>query len=103
MLTEIIVIGNELISGETRDLNGWYASGCLLSFGLEVNEITTVGDNYETLSAVLQRAVGRSDFVIVTGGLGPTDDDLTTETAATVLDRPLCCNRSLLDHIRKSA
>lgn len=103
MLTEIIVIGNELISGETRDLNGWYASGCLLSFGLEVNEITTVGDNYETLSAVLRRAAGRSDFVIITGGLGPTDDDLTTETAATVLDRPLFCNKSLLDHIRKSA
>ncbi|GAH55905.1 unnamed protein product, partial [marine sediment metagenome] len=74
---EIIVIGNELVSGKTRDLNGWYASGCLLSCGLEVNEITTVGDNYDTLSAVLRRAVKRSHFIIVTGGLGPTEDDLT--------------------------
>lgn len=101
MLTDIIVIGNELISGKTRDLNGWYASGCLLSCGLEVNEITTVGDNYNTLSAALRRAVKRSHFIIVTGGLGPTEDDLTTQIAAEALDRPLCFDQTLLDHIRE--
>jgi nicotinamide-nucleotide amidase len=101
MLTEIIVIGNELISGKTRDLNGWYASGCLLSCGLEVDEITTVGDNYGTLSAVLRRAVKRSHFIIVTGGLGPTEDDLTAEIAAKALDSPLCFDQTLLDHIRE--
>ncbi len=101
MLTEIIVIGNELVSGKTRDLNGWYASGCLLSCGLEVNEITTVGDNYDTLSAVLRRAVKRSHFIIVTGGLGPTEDDLTTQIAAKALGRPLCFDQTLLDHIRE--
>jgi len=101
MLTEIIVIGNELVSGKTRDLDGWYASGCLLSCGLEVNEITTVGDNYDTLSAVLRRAVKRSHFIIVTGGLGPTEDDLTTQIAAKALGRPLCFDQTLLDHIRE--
>ncbi len=101
MLTEIIVIGNELVSGKTRDLNGWYASGCLLSCGLEVNEITTVGDNYNTLSAALRRAVKRSHFIIVTGGLGPTEDDLTTQIAAKALGRPLCFDETLLDHIRE--
>ena len=44
MLTEIIIIGDELVSGKTRDLNGWYASGRLLSSGLEVSEIRAVGD-----------------------------------------------------------
>ena len=102
MLTEIIIIGDELISGKTRDLNGWYASGCLISCGLEAGEITTVGDNYETLSTALSTAAQRSRFVIVTGGLGPTDDDLTAETAAKVFDKPLCLDQELFDHIRAS-
>jgi len=102
MLTEIIIIGDELISGKTRDLNGWYASGCLISYGLEVNEITTVGDDYDTLSGALRTAVKRSRFVIVTGGLGPTDDDLTAETAAKVLDKPLALDQGLFNHIKES-
>jgi nicotinamide-nucleotide amidase len=100
MLTEIIVIGNELISGRKRDLNAWYASGCLLSHGLEVMEITTVGDNYDTLSSVLRAAVKRSNFIIVTGGLGPTEDDLTTKIASKALDRPLFLDQTVLDHIK---
>jgi len=103
MLTEIIIIGDELVSGKTRDLNGWYASGCLISCGLEVHEITTVGDNYDTLSAALRTAVQRSRFVIITGGLGPTDDDLTAQTAANVLDKPLSLDQGLFDHIKGSA
>jgi nicotinamide-nucleotide amidase len=100
MQTEIIVIGNELISGKTRDLNGWYASGCLLSHGLESSEIRTVGDNYDTLSSVLKSAVKRSHFVIVTGGLGPTDDDLTAEIASKALDMPLFLDQAVLDHVK---
>jgi len=100
MLTEIIIIGNELISGRTRDLNGWYASGCLLSCGLEVSGITTVGDNYDTLSSVLRAAVKRSHFTIVTGGLGPTEDDLTTRIVSRALDRPLFLDQPLLDHLK---
>ncbi len=100
MLTEIIIIGNELISGRTRDLNGWYASGCLLSCGLEVSGITTVGDNYDTLSSVLRAAVKRSHFIIVTGGLGPTEDDLTTRIVSRALDRPLSLDQAVLDHLK---
>ena len=100
MLTEIIIIGNELISGRTRDLNGWYASGCLLSCGLEVSGITTVGDNYDTLSSVLRAAVKRSHFIIVTGGLGPTEDDLTTRIVSRALDRPLFLDQAVLDHLK---
>ena len=100
MLTEIIIIGNELISGRTRDLNGWYASGCLLSCGLEISGITTVGDNYDTLSSVLRAAVKRSHFIIVTGGLGPTEDDLTTRIVSRALDRPLFLDQAVLDHLK---
>ena len=102
MQTEIIIIGNELISGKTRDLNGWYASGCLLSHGLEASEIRTVGDNYDTLSSVLRSAVKRSHFIIVTGGLGPTEDDLTVEIASKALDMPLFLDQAVLDHIRNT-
>lgn len=101
MKTEIIVIGNELISGKTRDLNGWYASGRLLSNGIEVSEIRTVGDNYKSLSSVLKAATERSNFIIVTGGLGPTEDDLTTETASKVFERPLILYNDILDNIRE--
>ncbi len=100
MLTEIIIIGNELVSGKTRDLNGWYASGCLLSCGLEVSGITTVGDNYDTLSSVLRAAVKRSHSIIVTGGLGPTEDDLTTKIVSRAFDRPLYLDQSVLDHLK---
>jgi nicotinamide-nucleotide amidase len=100
MVTEIIVIGDELISGKTRDLNGWYASGCLLSCGLEVSEIRTVGDNYDSISSSLKAAVKKSHFIIVTGGLGPTEDDRTTEIVSRTLNRPLLLNQGLIDHIR---
>jgi len=103
MQTEIIIIGNELISGRKRDLNAWHASGCLLSHGLEVSEITTVGDNYDTLSSVLRAAVERSHFIIVTGGLGPTEDDLTTEIVSKALGRPLFLDQTVLDHIKENA
>jgi nicotinamide-nucleotide amidase len=103
MLTEIIIVGNELISGRKRDLNAWYISGCLLSHGLEVNKITTVGDKYDTLSSVLRGALKRSCFIIVTGGLGPTEHDLTTEIAAKALGRPLFLDRTVLDHLKENA
>ncbi len=103
MLTEIIVIGNELVSGIKRDVNAWYASGCLLSHGIEVSKITTVGDNYDTLSSALRAAVSRSHVIIVTGGLGPTEDDQTTEIAARALGRPLFLDQALLEYIKEKA
>jgi nicotinamide-nucleotide amidase len=102
MSTEIIIIGDELISGKTRDLNGWYASGSLLSCGLMVSEIRAVGDNYRSISSALREAVKKSQFVIVTGGLGPTEDDRTTEAVSRVFRRPLVLDQHLLDHIKES-
>lgn len=102
MSTEIIIIGDELISGKTRDLNGWYASGCLLSCGLMVSEIRAVGDNYDSIASALQEAVSKSQFIIVTGGLGPTEDDRTTETVSRLFGRPLVLDQDLLAHIKES-
>jgi nicotinamide-nucleotide amidase len=100
MQGEIITIGNELISGRTLDLNSWYAAGRLTASGLRVTRVTTVGDEAEGIAAALKKAITSSDFVIITGGLGPTDDDLTNRIAAEALDRPLCLDRNMLEQIR---
>ncbi len=101
MKAEIIIIGDEIVSGGKRDLNGWYASNRLISCGIGVRNITVVGDNYESVLNALSQAVKRSDFIIVTGGLGPTEDDLTTEAASRALKRPLFLDRNVLDRLKK--
>jgi nicotinamide-nucleotide amidase len=100
MQGEIITIGNELISGRILDLNAWYAAGRLTASGLQVTRITTVGDDAERLSKVLKRAVKQSFFVIATGGLGSTEDDVTNEIVAETLDRPLCLNEEMFRLIK---
>ena len=100
---EIITIGNELISGRTLDLNAWYAAEKLTACGLRVTRITSVGDNCELVSEALKNALKTSRFIIVTGGLGSTDDDLTNEIVASALNRPLCLDQEMLQLIRRHA
>ncbi|MDY7036900.1 MAG: competence/damage-inducible protein A, partial [Thermodesulfobacteriota bacterium] len=97
---EIITIGNELISGRTIDLNAWYAAGRLTASGLKVTRITTVGDHPERASRALTDALGNSRFVIVTGGLGSTEDDITNEIVAKALNRPLCLHEEMFNQIK---
>ena len=103
MYGEIITIGNELSSGRTLDLNSWYAAGRLTASGLKVTRITSVGDDHRMVSDALKRAVGASRFVIVTGGLGSTDDDITNEIVAQALNRPLCLDQQMLEQIKDHA
>jgi nicotinamide-nucleotide amidase len=97
---EIITIGNELASGRTLDLNSWYAAGRLTASGLRVTRITSVGDNHKMISDALKRAVASSRFVIVTGGLGSTEDDITNEIVAKTLNRPLCLHQQMYERIK---
>ena len=103
MYGEIITIGNELSSGRTLDLNSWYAAGRLTASGLRVTRITSVGDDHKMVSDALKRAVEASRFVIVTGGLGSTDDDITNEIVAQALNRPLCLDQQMLEQIKGHA
>jgi nicotinamide-nucleotide amidase len=103
MYGEIITIGNELSSGRTLDLNSWYAAGRLTASGLKVTRITSVGDDHKMVSDALKRAVEASRFVIVTGGLGSTDDDITNEIVAQALNRPLCLDQQMLEQIKDHA
>jgi nicotinamide-nucleotide amidase len=100
MYGEIITIGDELISGRVVDLNAWYAAGRLTATGLRVIRVTTVGDDQESISKALQKALKDSQFVIVTGGLGSTDDDITNEIAASALNRPLCLDEEMFEQIK---
>jgi len=100
MQGEIITIGNELISGRTLDLNGWYAAGRLTASGLKITGIATVGDNPDDVTKALKMAVEKSGFVIVTGGLGSTEDDMTNEIVADALNRPLCLDKRMFEQIK---
>jgi nicotinamide-nucleotide amidase len=100
MQGEIITIGNELISGRILDLNAWYAAGRLTASGLKVTRIATVGDDPDKVSQALKEAVEDSNFVIITGGLGSTEDDITNEIVANALNRPLCLDRQMFEHIK---
>ena len=96
---EIITIGNELVSGRTQDLNAWYAAGRLTASGLKVIRVTSVGDDEKRTSEALKKALSSSRFVIVTGGLGSTSDDMTCEIAANALERPLGVDDRMLAKI----
>ena len=85
MQAEIISIGTELLLGEIVDTNAQYLGARLPALGIDLYYISKVGDNLERLTEVIQRAVGRSDVVIATGGLGPTEDDVTREAIARAL------------------
>jgi nicotinamide-nucleotide amidase len=99
MQGEIITIGTELISGRTIDLNAWYAAGRLTASGLGVSRVTTVGDEPESVARALKEALKEADFIVVTGGLGSTEDDMTNEIAAHALKRPLCLDQEMLEQI----
>jgi len=103
MYGEIITIGNELASGRTLDLNSWYAAGRLTASGLRVTRITSVGDDHKMVADTLKRALEASRFVIITGGLGSTDDDITNEVVAKALNRPLCLDQQMFEQIKGHA
>ncbi|MDO8685655.1 MAG: competence/damage-inducible protein A [Clostridiales bacterium] len=82
MNAEILAVGTELLMGQIANTNAQYISGRLPEAGINVYYHSVVGDNPVRLSECLKIALGRSDAVILTGGLGPTEDDLTKETVA---------------------
>lgn len=89
MVVELISVGTELLLGNIVNTNAAYLAQKCAILGLSLYHQTVVGDNEERLSETLQTALGRADVVILSGGLGPTQDDLTKETAASVLEMPL--------------
>lgn len=82
MKAEIISIGNELTSGSVPNTNATFIAGHLFSSGIEVSGMLTVGDESAAIIEALRNVSPSVSFVVVTGGLGPTVDDITTRAAA---------------------
>lgn len=99
MKAEIIAVGSELLLGQTVDTNSTYIAQQLTTIGLDLHFKATVGDNLERLKATLRNALNRSDFIITTGGIGPTLDDVTREAVAEALGRPLVFQPHLFEQI----
>jgi len=86
---ELITVGDELLSGRTVNNNAAHLGHHLRLAGFQLRWVTVVGDREEDITAALVRAMERAGFVLVTGGLGPTEDDRTNIAAARALGRPL--------------
>ena len=99
MTVELICVGTELLLGNIVNTNAAYLAEKCAGLGLSCYYQSVVGDNEQRLSETLQAAVKRSDIVILSGGLGPTEDDLTKETAAKVMGRELVEDEASRAHI----
>lgn len=101
MRAEILTIGTELLLGQIIDTNSAYIGERLAETGIDVYWKATVGDNEGRIAEALRQALARSDIVISTGGLGPTEDDVTCGVIARVLGRPLVIDKAVLESIRR--
>jgi nicotinamide-nucleotide amidase len=97
----IISTGDELTTGRTTDTNAGFIADRLLGLGIDVVAVLTVGDRPERLRWAWSEALRLAEVVIATGGLGPTADDLTTETVAALLGRPLVHDAAVAERIRE--
>jgi nicotinamide-nucleotide amidase len=99
MKAEIIAVGSELLTPDRVDTNSLFLTEELNKLGIEVVRKSIVGDNRDYLRAAFQEALERVELVIASGGLGPTEDDLTRETVADLLGRKLHLNNAILQYI----
>ncbi len=99
--TVLVLVGDELLSGRTRDVNLHRFSGILSEWGLPVVHAQVVRDIPSEISAVVKDSLSLSRIVIVTGGLGPTDDDLTVQAVADAFSLPLLRSSVALEMVKK--
>lgn len=99
MKSEIIAVGSELLTPDRVDTNSLFLTEELNKLGIEVVRKSIVGDNRENLRASFAEAMERVELILVSGGLGPTEDDLTRETLAELLGRKLNLNKEILGYI----
>src|SRR5512145_3108577 len=100
MTSIILSIGDELVLGQTVDTNSAWLSGQLAGVGCTVKSHITVGDDQRAIEEAMRESVGRCDYLICTGGIGPTADDLTRQALAAVMNVPLELDESWLATVR---
>ncbi|MGA7157235.1 MAG: competence/damage-inducible protein A [Acidobacteriaceae bacterium] len=101
MLAEIIAVGSEMLTPHRQDTNSLYLTAGLNDLGVSVAFKTIVGDNRDHLRAAIYIALNRADVILLSGGLGPTEDDLTRECVALALNLPLVRDEALLETLHQ--
>lgn len=99
MTAEILSIGTELLLGQIVDTNAAYLARVLTTLGVSLYRKTTVGDNAGRVEEAIRQAAGRADLILTSGGLGPTEDDLTKESIARVFGEELVMDPPSLQHL----
>ena len=100
MKAEIFSIGTELLMGELADTNASFIASRLPPLGIQLQWVSQIGDNLEMLVEALTRGLGRSDIIFTTGGLGPTQDDLTREAIAGALGEEMVVQDDLVENLK---
>ncbi len=101
MQAEIITIGDEILIGQIIDTNSAWIAQKLNDIGINVAQITSISDNKDHIIKALDDAFDRANLILVTGGLGPTRDDITKSTLSEYFNTPLQINQEVLVHIEK--
>lgn len=97
---EIVAVGSELLTPSKTDTNSLHITEVLNGLGIEVSAKMIVGDRLEDLMALVRLVLDRVDLLVMTGGLGPTEDDLTRDAVARVVDKPLIEDPAIVEAIR---
>ncbi len=101
MFSEIITIGEEILIGQTVDSNSAFIAGLLNGAGIRVGQITSVSDREEQIIQSLEAALGRVRLVILTGGLGPTSDDITKKSLARFFNTSMVFHEDTFRHVKE--
>ena len=98
---EVIAVGSEMLGPDRLDTNSLAIADRLRALGIPLRAKSVVGDRPDDLAAILRGALARSDLIILIGGLGPTDDDVTRDVVASSLELPLSEDLAISDAIRQ--
>ena len=101
MKVEIITIGDELLIGQVVDTNSAWMAEQIILLGINVHQITSISDNREHILSTLREASLRADVLLITGGLGPTNDDITKDVLSEYFDSPLVFNADAYNQIEQ--
>jgi len=99
MNAEIIAVGSELLTPQRLDTNSLFLTQQLNDLGVEVTTKYVVGDNRDHVADAVRRAMSRAEIVILSGGLGPTEDDVTRDAVALAIDRKLIFHPEIAEQL----
>ena len=100
MTVELISVGTEILMGNIVNSNTQFLAEKCAMLGFDLFFQVTVGDNYDRMMSVVRQGLSRSDILILTGGLGPTEDDLTKEVCADAFGMPLVEDAHTREHLK---